>query len=81
MSQEMGEKFNHLSELLVLDLEVRDKLVTQLTVKNKFISAILRVESLKHSSTATRLDGIARPRSKSMRLKATDERLNGKVSY
>ena len=77
MSQEMEKKFNHLSELLVLDLQVRDKLVTELNVKNKFISAILKVESLKHSTGG--LDGTGRARSKSMRSKASDEKVNGKV--
>lgn len=79
MSQEMEKKFNHLSELLVLDLQVRDKLVTELSVKNKFISAILRVKSLKHTLSGG-MDSAGRPRSRSTRSKPIEDRVNEKVS-
>ena len=82
MSEEMEKKFNHMSELLVLDLQTRDKFVTELSIKNKFISALLRVKTLKHSSSTTSgLDGVGRPRTKSLRIsRATaDERVNSKV--
>ena len=72
MCEEMEEKFSQLSELLVVNLQLRDKLVTELSVKNKFICAMLRVQSLKQSS----MDIGSRPRSHSVR---TDERINGKV--
>ena len=51
MCQEMERKFSRLSESLVVDLQLRDRLVTELTVKNKFVSAMLRVQSLKQSSS------------------------------
>lgn len=82
MCEEMEAKFNHLSEHLVLNLQQRDKLLTELSVKNKFISAILRVKSLKHSSsTNSGVDITGRPRSKSVKGKAAEERVNGKVRY
>ena len=80
MCQEMEAKFSRLSESLVADLQFRDKLVTELSVKNKFITAMLRVKSLKHSSSvASSGDALARPRSKSMRSKVAEDRINGKV--
>lgn len=81
MSQEMERKFTHLSESLVIHLQLRDRLVTELTVKNKFISAMLRVTSLQHSNIGTSTGGIngtGRPRSMSMKNKSAVERLNGK---
>jgi hypothetical protein len=69
MCEEMERKFSGLSELLVADLQLRDKLVIELNVKNKFISAMLRVQSLKQTysvgSGVTRgADGGTRTRSK-----------------
>ncbi len=78
MCQEMERKFTRLSESLVTDLQSRDKLVTELTVKNKLISAILKVESLKHSCVG--LDNTGRTRSKSLRNKPVEDRVNGRVS-
>lgn len=84
MCQEMEAKFSRLSELLVVDLQLRDKLVIELTVKNKFISAMLRVQSLKQTcsivSGGSGVDGGGRVRLKSMRSKLSDERSNEKVS-
>lgn len=79
MCREMENKFKNLSELLVVGLQLRDKFVTELTVKNKFISATLRVKSLKHSITASghAMEGSGRPRSKS---RITEDRVNGRVS-
>ena len=81
MCQEMERKFSRLSESLVIDLQFRDRLVTELTVKNKFVSAMLRVQSLKQSSgnSAGGGDFGNRMRSRSLRSKVPDERANGKV--
>lgn len=84
MCQEMERKFIRLSESLVINLQQRDRLVIELTVKNKFISAMLRVQSLKQSSAvagnSSGVDGGGqRARSKSMKNRSTDERVHGKV--
>ena len=76
MSQEMERKFTRMSELLVVDLQLRDTLVTELDIKNKFISAMLRVQSLKHSSSnavGSVMDGIVRPK-RSLRNKQCEEK-------
>lgn len=80
MCQEMERKFSRLSESLVVDLQLRDRLVTELTVKNKFVSAMLRVQSLKQSSSNSAGGGDfgGRMRSRSLRSKVPDERANGK---
>lgn len=83
MTQEMETKFTHLSELLVVILQLRDKLVTELRIKNKFISAMLRVQSLRHSTAIASGSGIeftGRLRSRSLRNKSSDEKEHGKVS-
>lgn len=51
MIREMENKFSRMSEVLVCDLTCRDKLVIELGIKNKFISALLQVQSLRHSSS------------------------------
>lgn len=79
MCQEMERKFARLSESLVIDLQSRDKIVTELTVKNKFISAILKVESLKHSCVG--YENTARARSRSLRSKPVEDRVNRRVSW
>ncbi len=81
MVQEMDEKFTHLSDLLVSDLEKRDRLITEINIKNKFISAMLRVQSLRHSNSLASgyvLDTIARHK---LRTKTSEDKVNGKVSF
>ena len=64
----------------MIDLQLRDKLITELTVKNKFIAAILKVKSLKHSCMEFGTDNTVRMRSKSLRSRPVDDRVNGRVS-
>ena len=63
MITEMESKFALTSELLINDLTLRDKLVFGLSVKNKFISALLQVQALRHSntlSTPSKLESVGR---------------------
>lgn len=64
MIREMESKFAHRSEVLINDLTLRDKLVYELSVKNKFISALLQVQALRHSNSlpnsAGRLESVGR---------------------
>jgi len=50
MILEMENKFMHMSEVLISDLTHRDKLIYELSVKNKLISALLQVQGLRHSN-------------------------------
>ena len=74
MNEEMRTKFNRLSRVLVEGLEERDALVGELDVKNRFVAAILRVQSLRVSNGD---DGRGRKRAWS--LKQADERGSKKV--
>ena len=64
MIREMESKFAHKSEMLINDLTLRDKLVYELSVKNKFISALLQVQALRHSNSlpnnTSRLESVGR---------------------
>ena len=48
MKSEMSDKFQHLSEVLVRELQERDQLIRSLNIKNTFISALLKVQSIRY---------------------------------
>ena len=48
MKFEMSEKFCHMSELLVKELQTRDQLIHSLNVKNTFIASLLKVQSIRY---------------------------------
>ena len=48
MKWEMSDKFQHLSEVLVKELQTRDQLIHSLNVKNTFISSLLKVQSIRY---------------------------------
>ena len=75
MNEEMRSKFNRLSRVLVEGLEERDALVGELDVKNRFVAAILRVQSLRVSNGDD-----SRGRKRAWSLKQADERGTRKVS-
>ena len=51
----MSDKFQHLSEVLVRQLQERDQLIHSLNVKNTFVSALLKVQSLRYHPTEEKL--------------------------
>jgi hypothetical protein len=55
MKAEMSEKFQHLSEVLVRELQERDQLIHSLNVKNNFVSALLKVQSKRYHPTDEKL--------------------------
>lgn len=54
MKWEMSDKFRHLSQVLVGELQTRDQLIHSLNVKNTFISSLLKVESIRYHPTEER---------------------------
>ena len=48
MRWEMNEKVQHLSKVLVEELQTRDQLIHSLNVKNTFISSLLKVQSIRY---------------------------------
>lgn len=48
MRWEMNDKVQHLSKVLVEELQTRDQLIHSLNVKNTFISSLLKVQSLRY---------------------------------
>lgn len=77
MIAEMEGKFVSMSDTLVCDLTCRDKFVFGLDVKNKFISALLQVQSLRHSnsqSSGSRFEIMGRPWA--AKAKQSDEKSN-----
>ena len=55
MKEEMSEKFQHLSEVLVKELQERDQMIHSLNVKNTFVSALLKVQSIRYHPTDEKL--------------------------
>ena len=55
MKSEMSDKFQHLSEVLVKELQERDQLIHSLNVKNTFVSALLKVQSIRYHPTDDKL--------------------------
>ena len=51
----MSDKFQHLSEVLVKELQERDSFIHSLNVKNNFISALLKVQSIRYHPTEEKL--------------------------
>ena len=84
MHSEMKEKFSKLSEVLIEELQHRDMMASQLDTKNNFIAALLRVQTLKHTSSVATADPVkslrsrARSLSSSMR-QTSEEKSSGKV--
>ena len=81
MIAEMEMKFACMSEVLVAELTLRDRAVIGLHVKNKFISALLQVQTLRHStsvSSGSRLESIGR--AWAAKTKSSDEKSRGQVS-
>lgn len=55
MKSEMTDKFQHLSEVLVQELQERDQLIHSLNVKNTFVSSLLKVQSIRYHPTEDKL--------------------------
>lgn len=68
MSEEMESKFTRMSRMLVEGLQVRDCLAHELEAKNSFVSAILRVQSLRMSTVSSEVVKGGRRRAWSLKL-------------
>lgn len=60
MKWEMSDKFRHLSEVLVRELQERDQLIHSLNVKNTFISALLKVQALRYHPSEEKLPKLSK---------------------
>lgn len=49
MRDEMASKFTRLSDTLIIELQQRDVFIQQMAAKNRFVSALLKVQGMKHS--------------------------------
>lgn len=82
MCVEMRTKFQRLSELLISELQQRDQLVHEMDVRNRFISAMLRVQNRRHGLGVNgSTDGLLRGRARTWTTKNREERYSGKVEY
>ena len=80
MCVEMRTKFQRLSELLISELQQRDQQVHEMDVRNRFISAMLRVQNRRHGFGVNgSMDGLLRGRSRTRTIKSKEERYSGKV--
>lgn len=80
MCVEMRTKFQRLSELLISELQQRDQLVHEMDVRNRFISAMLRVQNRRHGLGVNgSTDGLLRGRARTWTTKSREERYSGKV--
>ena len=79
MCVEMRTKFQRLSELLISELQQRDQLVHEMDVRNRFISAMLRVQNRRHGLGVNGTDGLLRGRARTWTTKSREERYSGKV--
>ena len=80
MIAEMENKFASMSEVLVCDLIDRDKFIFGLNIKNKFISALLQVQVLRHSNSqsgGSRLESVSR--AWAVKSRQSEERMNIRV--
>jgi len=79
MCVEMRTKFQRLSELLISELQQRDQLVHEMDVRNRFISAMLRVQNRRHGLGVNgSTDGLLRGRARTWTTKSREERYSGK---
>ena len=74
MSEEMESKFTRMSRMLVEGLQVRDHLVHELEAKNAFVSAILRVQSLRMTNVSSEVVKSGRRRAWSLKLPEDKQR-------
>ena len=84
MRDEMASKFTRLSDTLITELQERDILIQQMAAKNRFVSALLKVQGLRHSMDVSgSIDGArGRPWSQLTRAaKGKEEKNSGKVCY
>ena len=83
MILEMESKFTHMSEVLISDLTHRDKLIFELSVKNKLISALLQVQELRHSNLlpnrTSKLESVGRVLHVAPKSKVNEEKTNSHV--
>ena len=84
MRDEMSSKFTRLSDTLITDLQQRDVLIQQLDTKNRFVSALLKVQGLRHTMDVSgSIDG-TRGRAWTQLTRTTkgkEEKNSGKVCF
>lgn len=80
MCEEMTSKCTRLSDILVSELQERDVIVHKMEAKNRFISALLKVQNLRHNLGQNgSVNGTARSRARTWTSKGREERNSGKV--
>lgn len=85
MRDEMASKFTRLSDTLIIELQQRDVFIQQMAAKNRFVSALLKVQGMKHSmGVSGSVDGArgSRPWTQlAWAGKGKEEKNSGKVCY